>query len=115
KRGVRAIIMYPMNALVSDQIARLRKIIGKDEFIEVFSKLNSNARRPQFGMYTGRTPYPGAKSQKKDDIDLADKLRELITEDERFTNSLQYKGKDPAQGNWEEVINKLENQKQKTN
>lgn len=115
KRGVRAIIMYPMNALVSDQIARLRKIIGKDEFIEVFSKLNSNARRPQFGMYTGRTPYPGAKSQKKDDIDLADKLRELITEDERFTNSLQKKGKIPAKANLEEFINNLENHVHKTN
>ena len=28
KRGVRAIIMYPMNALVSDQVSRLRKMIG---------------------------------------------------------------------------------------
>src|SRR5699024_12388910 len=68
KRGVRAIIMYPMNALVSDQIARLRKIIGKDEFIEVFSKLNSNELRPQFGIYTKSTSYQGDKYQKKDNI-----------------------------------------------
>lgn len=28
KRGVRSIILYPMNALVSDQVARLRRLIG---------------------------------------------------------------------------------------
>lgn len=28
KRGIRTIIMYPMNALVSDQVSRLRKMIG---------------------------------------------------------------------------------------
>lgn len=28
KRGVRTIIMYPMNALVSDQVSRLRRMIG---------------------------------------------------------------------------------------
>src|SRR5699024_10904370 len=53
--------------------------------------------------------------KKKDDIDLADKLRELITEDERFTNSLQKKGKIPAKANLEEFINNLENHMHKTN
>ena len=28
KRGVRTIVMYPMNALVSDQVSRLRKMLG---------------------------------------------------------------------------------------
>ena len=28
KRGIRTIIMYPMNALVSDQVSRLRRMIG---------------------------------------------------------------------------------------
>lgn len=31
KRGVRTIIMYPMNALISDQISRLRRMIGEQE------------------------------------------------------------------------------------
>lgn len=38
RRGVRAIIMYPMNALVSDQIGRIRRMIGdpEDKFIAAF-------------------------------------------------------------------------------
>ena len=60
KRGVRTLIVYPMNALVSDQIARLRAMIGDEngDFVATFSG-KTGGRRPQFGMYTGRTPYPG--------------------------------------------------------
>ncbi len=66
QRGVRALMLYPMNALVSDQIGRLRKMIGDDEgcFESIFTSVN--ARRPQFGMYTGRTPYSGDESDKED-------------------------------------------------
>ena len=62
QRGVRVLIMYPMNALVSDQIGRLRRLIGdpNHKFVQIFRETaGNNARRPQFGMYTGRTPYPG--------------------------------------------------------
>lgn len=61
KRGVRAVIMYPMNALVSDQVSRLRRLLGdgNGKFLDIFRKHCGNKRRPQFGMYTGRTPYPG--------------------------------------------------------
>ena len=31
KRGIRTIMLYPMNALVSDQMGRLRKMIGNGE------------------------------------------------------------------------------------
>mgnify|MGYP001159020193 FL=1 len=58
KRGVRCIIMYPMNALVSDQISRLRRLLGDEagRFVDLFRECaDDNARRPQFGMYTGRT------------------------------------------------------------
>lgn len=61
-RGIRTIIMYPMNALVSDQVSRLRRLIGDTDnhFINIFrGNCGQNVRRPQFGMYTGRTPYPG--------------------------------------------------------
>lgn len=60
-RGVRAIMLYPMNALVSDQLGRLRRMIGNAEggFHDLIAELAPGARVPQFGMYTGRTPYPG--------------------------------------------------------
>lgn len=66
-RGVRTVIMYPMNALVSDQVSRLRRLIGdpKDKFLKIFrDTCGADVRRPQFGMYTGRTPYPGSEPKK---------------------------------------------------
>ncbi|MDU0332819.1 DEAD/DEAH box helicase [Paenibacillus sp. 3LSP] len=57
--AVRTLIIYPMNALVSDQLARFRKIIGSDEFRDIFIKDTQASRIPHFGMYTGRTPYSG--------------------------------------------------------
>ena len=71
--GVRTIIMYPMNALVSDQMSRLRRLVGdaEGEFVHIFRDVcGCSIRRPQFGMYTGRTPYPGDQPQNKQDRKL---------------------------------------------
>jgi ATP-dependent helicase YprA (DUF1998 family) len=63
-RGVRAMLLYPMNALVADQLARVRKLFGHPE---VTKKLADLRGRPvQFGMYTSRTPYPGKRDRDKD-------------------------------------------------
>lgn len=73
-RGVRTIIMYPMNALVSDQVSRLRRLIGDPEhqFVNIFrGTCGRNSRRPQFGMYTGRTPYAGIEPKRREDRSLA--------------------------------------------
>lgn len=59
KQGVRTIIIYPMNALVSDQLSRFRKIFGAPTFKELFCEQTGSKRIPHFGMYTGRTPYAG--------------------------------------------------------
>ena len=53
--GVRAIILYPMNALVNDQMSRLRRVLalnGSPEWQR--RRLNGNA--VSFGMYTSLTP-----------------------------------------------------------
>jgi len=55
--GCRALLLYPMNALVSDQLARVRRLFGNEGLAaELQSKFG---RRIRFGMYTGRTPFPG--------------------------------------------------------
>lgn len=59
KSAVRTLIIYPMNALVSDQLARFRKIFGSKEFCEIFTGDTHAQRIPHFGMYTSRTPYAG--------------------------------------------------------
>ena len=56
--AVRAILLYPMNALVEDQMVRLRKMLDSPEAKAV---LDARARgnRIFFGRYTGASPVPG--------------------------------------------------------
>lgn len=113
-RGVRTIIMYPMNALVSDQVSRLRRLIGDSEnkFINIFREIcGSNVRRPQFGMYTGRTPYPGLQPNKNQDRRLEKTLRRMsfpTSESEKvFFDQLSKEGKIPAKINMEDFLEGL--------
>ena len=103
KRGVRTIIMYPMNALVSDQVSRLRRMIGDpdERFIKIFRKTcGDEVRRPQFGMYTGRTPYPGVLPSTEQDRKLEKTLARMSfpqsDSEKEFFNHLLKEGKIPA-------------------
>ncbi|HZU17016.1 MAG TPA: DEAD/DEAH box helicase [Candidatus Dormibacteraeota bacterium] len=54
--GVRALLLYPMNALVEDQMVRLRRILdgpGQTEWLD----RERRGHRFYFGRYTGQTPY----------------------------------------------------------
>src|SRR6266566_1788392 len=62
--GCRALLLYPMNALVSDQVSRLRRLFGDERLRDVF--LQRYGRIPRFGMYTSRTPYPGPRDSSRD-------------------------------------------------
>lgn len=57
-KAVRALILYPMNALVEDQLVRLRKALDSDA---VHNVLNDEMRgnRIFFGRYTSATPVTG--------------------------------------------------------
>ena len=79
--AVRTLIIYPMNALVSDQLARFRKIIGSEKFREIFTKDTQATRIPHFGMYTGRTPYSG-DANSASNRELANTFRENYLIDE---------------------------------
>ena len=57
-RAVRSLVLYPMNALVADQLGRLRSMLGNKELAEHLKEKGLN-RYPRFGMYTGRTPFHG--------------------------------------------------------
>ena len=82
--AVRTLIIYPMNALVSDQLARFRKIMGSEEFMDIFTSSSGAGRIPHFGMYTGRTPYSG-ESKKQSNIKLAETYRKQYLIDEHAT------------------------------
>lgn len=57
-KAVRALILYPMNALVEDQMTRLRRSLDSDEAAEICSK-RFNGNRVFFGRYTSAAPVTG--------------------------------------------------------
>ena len=99
--GVRALLLYPMNALVSDQTARLRKLVGAPRLADLFRA--RWGRHPRFGMYTSRTPYPGVRKGVRDQRHL-DQLvgyyegleTSSETDDKELVAQLRSRGRWPA-------------------
>ncbi len=116
QRGVRVVIMYPMNALVSDQISRLRKLIGDpaEKFVQIFREnCRGKVRRPQFGMYTGRTPYPGEEPSREQDRQLEKTLERMVPSDgdekkNQYLKHLLEEGKVPVKKNLLEFLKGLQ-------
>jgi ATP-dependent helicase YprA (DUF1998 family) len=104
--GCRALLLYPMNALVSDQVSRLRKLFGDERLRDLFRQ--RYGRHPRFGMYTSRTPYPGPRFSKKDSkfllpvlryyLDLQDPPADLPETERELKRSLARELKD--RGRW---------------
>jgi len=67
--GVRAIVLYPMNALVNDQLGRLRLLFGDSRIVNKF--VAWGGRPARFARYTSRTLYPGVRDEDKDKSKLA--------------------------------------------
>ncbi|WGI73305.1 DEAD/DEAH box helicase [Sinorhizobium meliloti] len=57
-KAVRALILYPLNALVEDQMVRLRKALDSDDAQDVMAR-HFNGNRIFFGRYTGKSPAKG--------------------------------------------------------
>ena len=102
--SIRSLVMYPMNALVSDQLTRMRGMFGRrenpkagaddQEFQSPFNILRTELGRPyRFAMYTGRTQYHGQYDKDKNEV--ADMFTELDAIDEVY-NDLSNAGVDPA-------------------
>ena len=62
--AMRALILYPMNALVNDQLGRLRSLFGDPRIVKLFK--DWSGRPPRFARYTSRTPYAGVRTREKD-------------------------------------------------
>lgn len=62
--AVRAMVLYPMNALVNDQLGRLRSMFGDARIGALFQ--DWAGRPPRFARYTSRTPYAGLRQKDKD-------------------------------------------------
>lgn len=106
--AMRSLILYPMNALVNDQLGRLRALFGDPRLVALFK--GWAGRPPRFARYTSRTPYAGIRTAKKDSAKLkafdefyADIERraqgpdsEERAEAERLLQALKERGKWPA-------------------
>ena len=66
--AMRALVLYPMNALVNDQLGRLRGLFGDPRIVKLFK--GWAGRPPRFARYTSRTPYAGIRTAKKDSAKL---------------------------------------------
>lgn len=91
--AIRAMVIYPMNALVEDQLSRLRKALDSDDARNVFSDYNEN--RIYFGRYNGTSPVSG-------------KLLKDDGERNTFTVTRLKKELKAIQKNNEEVLNYLQ-------
>lgn len=101
KNGVRALLLYPMNALVSDQTSRLRRLFGDENVAALFRR--RWGKHPTFGMYTSRTPYPGLRTSEKDAKNLAPLLEYYVnlesstdSEKQKLVEELKKRGRFPA-------------------
>ena len=106
--GMRALVLYPMNALVNDQLGRLRGLFGDPRLVSLFNTWAG--RPPRFARYTSRTPYAGVRTPEKDtakfrafadffvDIERAarDTEAEGHAEARRLKQALEVRGKWPA-------------------
>ncbi len=102
-RAVRALLLYPMNALVNDQLGRLRTLFGSSAARKWFT---AAAKRPaKFGRYTGRTLYPGMRDGNRDQkrlktleyyLKIEDGARAGSAKDQALLRTLKEKGRWPA-------------------
>lgn len=82
--AVRALVVYPMNALVEDQLSRMRRAFDSDEARRWF-EANRDGNRIYVGRYTSLTPVPGheyrprtQRLQQSPDSDRIDKLASAL-------------------------------------
>ncbi|MES2460786.1 MAG: DEAD/DEAH box helicase, partial [Armatimonadota bacterium] len=77
--AVRALVVYPMNALVEDQMTRLRRALDSPA-TRTFCSQYAHDNRIYIGRYNGETPVPGQEYQ--DDAQTEpneDKINDLIS------------------------------------
>jgi ATP-dependent helicase YprA (DUF1998 family) len=60
--AMRSLVLYPMNALVEDQLVRLRQALDSPQ-AHAWYRSNTGGEPFYFGRYTGRTPVPGTRVQ----------------------------------------------------
>ena len=84
--AMRSLLLYPMNALVNDQLSRLRLLFGDTRLVDRF--MTWAGRPARFARYTSRTLYPGVRDAKRDQ-------RKLVPLERYYIRALREAG-DPS-------------------
>lgn len=101
KAGVRALILYPMNALVEDQMSRLRRALDSDD-TRHWLNTNANGNAIYFGRYNGSSPVAGELKKISDNgtvinkrkvSQLVEVLRQIETDSDRVAQYILATGK----------------------
>ena len=74
--AVRALVLYPLNALAEDQMARLRLALDGDP-VRAWLSANRPGNRFWFGRYTGWTPISGRPDRDGAEAELRGELQRL--------------------------------------
>jgi len=100
--AVRALIVYPMNALVEDQMTRLRKALDSDS-TRTWYQNNANGNRIYLGRYNGSTPVagneleePNSRGQRKPNKSKLNDLKDQLTQAETACRSAIQYASDPG-------------------
>ena len=92
--AMRGMILYPLNALVEDQLRRLRAALDSDETHRWLND-HRGGNRVTFGRYTSATPLAGAPDDKARVKRLRVGLRDSAEEREQIERAIA-RDKDPA-------------------
>ena len=91
--AIRGLILYPMNALVEDQLSRLRRALDSPDARDWFDQ-NRNGNRFYIGRYNSNTPLPGHELRKPNsrgvqnpDRQRIKRLADLLKEAEGAANA----------------------------
>jgi len=102
RAGVRALILYPMNALVEDQMSRLRKALdsgayGSSGARQWQEKNMGKGQRIYFGKYNGETPVAGHEKRGDGSVDterINDLRKELENAQKTFDTAKEHDKKE---------------------
>jgi len=90
-KAIRALILYPLNALVEDQLRRLRKVLESDS-VHNWLDNTRNGNRIAFGRYTGQTPISGIQKPPN----LKRLAEELASLESQYDQVMQAIANDPS-------------------
>lgn len=96
--AVRALILYPLNALVEDQLVRLRKTLNSEE-AKTYIKSKTKGNLIYFGRYNSTTPIAGMvqdskkRDKLKEELKEIQKIQEARFRDENCNDCTKDKGK----------------------